>query len=167
MSKCTFQGHKTIIEEKPRNITHQTNSECLNQSLIPAWTRLGPARPQLVSSFLIYIPPPERSDKANQFLKKICPVKGNVFCSITIKIGTFQRRTFYGPIKLSQETNLSWPELGSAHPQLIQHKEEVSKGANKTHTGNKIILFTADICAVTTITYYKSKIYTRNYPNIT
>ena len=35
MSKCTSKGHKTIDEEKPRNITHETNSECLNQSLIP------------------------------------------------------------------------------------------------------------------------------------
>ena len=108
MSKCTFKGHKTIDEEKPRNITHQTNSECLNQSLIPAWTRLGPARPQLVSSFLIYIPPPARKPR---FQHK----------EETKKLSTAT------VAKLNYTQLISYAELGSTHPAfttiLLDHKK--------------------------------------------
>ena len=109
MSKCTFQGHKTIIEEKPRNITHQTNSECLNQSLIPAWTRLGPARPQLVSSFLIHISPPQ---------------PGNLDFNIKKRQRSLSTATV---AKLNYTQLISYAELGSTHPAfttiLLDHKK--------------------------------------------
>ena len=152
MSKCTFQGHKTIIEEKPRNITHQTNSECLNQSLIPAWTRLGPARPQLVSSFLIYIPPPARKPRFQhkEETKKFeygygCQAQlypTHILCWAWLNPPSFYHHT----IRPQKVNTLSsnywaakcWSKLGSALPQLVlltldaKQKENLYKNKMET-----------------------------------